>query len=101
MSSSVPADQLGKAVLNAVQNGTYPDSEEIISANFSPSAFPQALELFNGARDEVKVLMHPRHPERVERSTLIRPAFASQVRIALRTSMAGYRKQSSCGETSR
>ncbi|KAL8764401.1 MAG: hypothetical protein Q9184_000106 [Pyrenodesmia sp. 2 TL-2023] len=55
MPPSVPARQLGEAILNAAQNGTYPDSEDIISANFPPSAFPQALELLKGAREEVKI----------------------------------------------
>lgn len=56
MPFSVPAAQLGEAILNAAQNGRYPESEDIISADFPPSAFPQALELLKGAREEVKVL---------------------------------------------
>ncbi|KAL8843610.1 MAG: hypothetical protein Q9170_000114 [Blastenia crenularia] len=54
MPTSTPSNQLGKAVLDSVQNGTYPDSEDIISAELSPSALFQALELFEHARDDVK-----------------------------------------------
>lgn len=60
MPSSVPVRQLGEAILNAAQSGTYPESEEIISADFPPSAFPQALKLLEGAREEVKVLISSR-----------------------------------------
>ncbi|KAL8908838.1 MAG: hypothetical protein Q9207_000564 [Kuettlingeria erythrocarpa] len=55
MPSNATAGQLGEAILNAVRNGTYPESEDIISADFPPTAFPQALKLLNGAQDEVKV----------------------------------------------
>lgn len=55
MPSGTSASQLGKAVLDSVQNGTYPDSEDIISADFPSSAFSQALELLDNARAEIKV----------------------------------------------
>lgn len=60
MPSSATTGQLGEAILNAVQNGTYPESEDIISADFPPTAFPQALELLKGAQDEVKVFTSSR-----------------------------------------
>lgn len=55
MPSTVTAYQLGEAILDAVQHSSYPESEDIISADFPPSAFPQALDLLNSAREEVKV----------------------------------------------
>ncbi|KAI4087119.1 MAG: hypothetical protein LQ344_007014 [Seirophora lacunosa] len=54
MPSTVTAYQLGEAILDAVQHSSYPESEDIISADFPPSAFPQALDLLNSAREEVK-----------------------------------------------
>ncbi|KAL8961253.1 MAG: hypothetical protein Q9193_002161 [Seirophora villosa] len=54
MPSPVTAYQLGEAILDAVQHSSYPESEDIISADFPPSAFPQALDLLNSAREEVK-----------------------------------------------
>ncbi|KAL8954069.1 MAG: hypothetical protein Q9222_000126 [Ikaeria aurantiellina] len=48
------AAQLGKAILDAVQDGTYPESEDVISADFSPSAFSEALKLFDDAQGQVK-----------------------------------------------
>ncbi|KAL8943241.1 MAG: hypothetical protein Q9211_001059 [Gyalolechia sp. 1 TL-2023] len=54
MPSGTSASQLGRAVLNFVQNSTYPESEDIISADFPSSAFSQALELLDSARDEIK-----------------------------------------------
>ncbi|KAL8943632.1 MAG: hypothetical protein Q9216_000920 [Gyalolechia sp. 2 TL-2023] len=54
MPPDISASQLGRAVLDSVQNGTYPDSEDIISADFPSSAFSQALELLDDARGEIK-----------------------------------------------
>ncbi|KAL9007094.1 MAG: hypothetical protein Q9188_000129 [Gyalolechia gomerana] len=54
MPSGTSASQLGKAVLDSVQNGTYPDSEDIISADFPSSAFSQALKLLDNAHAEIK-----------------------------------------------
>lgn len=59
MPSSISVSQLGGAVLNFVQNGTYPDSEDIVSADFPPSASSQVLELFDNARDGIKVSSPP------------------------------------------
>lgn len=55
MPPTVTAYQLGEALLDAVQCNSYPESEAIISADFPPSAFPQALELLSSALEEVKV----------------------------------------------
>ncbi|KAL8812710.1 MAG: hypothetical protein Q9223_001054 [Gallowayella weberi] len=54
MTSHASSTQLSEAILESVQHGTYPASEEIISATFPPSAFSEALKLLNQARDEVK-----------------------------------------------
>ncbi|KAI4290578.1 MAG: hypothetical protein L6R35_000141 [Caloplaca aegaea] len=54
MPPTVTAYQLGEALLDAVQCNSYPESEAIISADFPPSAFPQALELLSSALEEVK-----------------------------------------------
>ncbi|KAL8731350.1 MAG: hypothetical protein Q9166_003442 [cf. Caloplaca sp. 2 TL-2023] len=54
MPSHASSNQLGEAILHSVQNGTYPDSEDIISAAFPPSAFSDALKLLDNARDQVK-----------------------------------------------
>ncbi|KAL8975718.1 MAG: hypothetical protein Q9197_000060 [Variospora fuerteventurae] len=54
MPPTVTAYQLGEALLDAVQCSSYPESEAIISADFPPSAFPQALELLSSALEEVK-----------------------------------------------
>ena len=57
---SHPSDwELGEAVLNSVKNGSYPESEEIISAELLPSAFPIALELLEKARHNLKVQLSP------------------------------------------
>ncbi|KAL8807536.1 MAG: hypothetical protein Q9182_000701 [Xanthomendoza sp. 2 TL-2023] len=54
MTSHAFSTQLSEAVLESVQHGAYPASEEIISATLPPSAFSEALKLLNQARDEVK-----------------------------------------------
>lgn len=47
--------QYGQAVLNSVQSGTYPENEEIVAAEISPSALPTILKLVDQAREDVKV----------------------------------------------
>ncbi|KAL8673724.1 MAG: hypothetical protein Q9168_001885 [Polycauliona sp. 1 TL-2023] len=56
MPSQVLPDQLCTAILDSVQHGLYPDSEDIISASFPPSVLSNVLNLFDDARDKVKVL---------------------------------------------
>ncbi|KAL8713499.1 MAG: hypothetical protein Q9220_002361 [cf. Caloplaca sp. 1 TL-2023] len=43
-----------KAILDSVQDGIYPDSEEVISADFPPSAFSGALRLLDEAQGQIK-----------------------------------------------
>ncbi|KAI4286272.1 MAG: hypothetical protein L6R38_000038 [Xanthoria sp. 2 TBL-2021] len=54
MPSHASPTQLCTAILDSVQHGLYPDSEDIITAPFPPSAFSDALKLFDNARDQVK-----------------------------------------------
>lgn len=56
MPSHAYSTQLCTAILDSVLHGLYPDSEDIITAPFPPSAFSDALKLFDNARDQVKVL---------------------------------------------
>ncbi|KAI9790771.1 MAG: hypothetical protein M1833_001767 [Piccolia ochrophora] len=54
MPAAVSDDELGRAVLQAAQDGVYPDSEDVISAELPASAFGLAVELLEKAREEVK-----------------------------------------------
>ncbi|KAL8641243.1 MAG: hypothetical protein Q9228_001929 [Teloschistes exilis] len=54
MPQKVSAKHLGQAILDSVHHGTYPDTEDIISAEFSPSAIPEALILFDHARGQIE-----------------------------------------------
>ena len=55
MPSHISDHQYGQAVLNSVQSGTYPESEEIIAAEVPPSALPTILKLVDQAREDLKV----------------------------------------------
>ena len=55
MPSHISDHQYGQAVLNSVQSGTYPESEEIIAAEIPSSALPTILKLVDQAREDVKV----------------------------------------------
>jgi centromere/kinetochore protein ZW10 len=57
---SVTSDhQLSQAVLDSVQNASYPESEEVIAAELPPSTIPITLKLLERARNEVKVRLSP------------------------------------------
>lgn len=45
----------GQALLDSIQNGSYPESEEVISANLPSTAIPDILELLKQAREDIKV----------------------------------------------
>ena len=47
--------EYGQAVFESVQSGAYPESEELVSAEFPPSALPCVIKLLEKARDDVKV----------------------------------------------
>jgi centromere/kinetochore protein ZW10 len=61
MPETIPAGQLGQAVLDYVHDGSYPDTEQIISAELSASAFPTLLGQFDAARQEAKVRFASSH----------------------------------------
>ena len=46
---------LGHALLQSVQEGTYPDAEQIVSAELPTSALLGVVELLEQARNDVKV----------------------------------------------
>lgn len=60
MPSRITPQQYGQAVLEHVQTGAYPESEEVISAEFPPSALPEVLGLIEQAREDVKVCFYGR-----------------------------------------
>ncbi len=55
MPSKIADEELGQAVLQSVRDGSYPSSEELISADVPPTALPVVLQLLDHAREEVKV----------------------------------------------
>lgn len=101
MPQKVSAKRLGQAVLDSVHGGQYPDTEEIISAEFPPSVIPEVLILFDNARSQVEVGFCFSIPPQVHGETdpVGRLACGRQARAVPLTLMAGYRKQSSCGVT--
>lgn len=52
MPSQISHREYAEAVLNSVGSGAFPESEEVISGVFPPSALPN---LIDEARDDVKV----------------------------------------------
>ena len=51
-----PSDtQISQALLQSLKDGTYPESEDIVSADLAASAFSTELQFIQDARDEVKV----------------------------------------------
>jgi protein transport protein DSL1/ZW10 len=48
-------DRLSRALLQSLKDGTYPDSEEIVSAELPASALSTELQFIRDAREEVKV----------------------------------------------
>ena len=48
--------QLGKAVIDLVQTGAYPESEHVVAAELSPSTLPVASRLIQEAVEDVKVI---------------------------------------------
>lgn len=51
----VRAQQYAQTVLEHVQNGVYPEDEEVISAELPSSALPTVSKLIDQAREELKV----------------------------------------------
>lgn len=55
MSSKIAPQQYAQALLDHVQNGTFPESEEVVSAELPPSALPAVSKLIEQAREDAKV----------------------------------------------
>lgn len=55
MPSQISDDAFGQALLLSIQDGGYPEAEEVISAELPSSALPVILELLTKARVDVKV----------------------------------------------
>jgi hypothetical protein len=54
MTSKVSDAELAQALLQSVEHGVYPDTEDLVSADFT-SAIAGALELLDKAAEDVKV----------------------------------------------
>ncbi len=54
MSSRITSQQYARALLDHVQSGTFPESEEVVSAELPPSALPAVSKLIEQAREDVK-----------------------------------------------
>lgn len=55
MSSAVSSQALEHAIIQSVEHGVLPDSEQVSSAELTPSVLPALLANLQQARDEVKV----------------------------------------------
>ncbi len=55
MPSTVSDKQLQQAVLESVQDGAYPESEAVISAELPPTALSGLLARFEQAREDLRV----------------------------------------------
>jgi len=55
MSPQLSHEALGQAVVQAVQHGTFPQSEDVASAPVPAEAFPKLLEEINNAQEGIKV----------------------------------------------
>lgn len=54
MPSKISEKELGDAILQSVKHGTYPESEDVASAELPPIALPNLLEVIGKAREDVK-----------------------------------------------
>jgi centromere/kinetochore protein ZW10 len=55
MSSPISDQALGEAILQAVQHGAFPQSEDVASAPVPAEALPKLLEAIKKAQDDIKV----------------------------------------------
>lgn len=58
MASSISGEQFGEAILAAVENGAYPENEDIIAAELPSSAFPALLSRLQASRREIEVILY-------------------------------------------
>ena len=65
MPSRMQPEQYAKAILDNVQIGAYPESEEIISSDLPAAALPRVSQHIDQAREDVKVIhcIHPSLPQ--------------------------------------
>ena len=54
-------EQSSRAVFQSVKDGTYPEDEQVISAELSSTALNNLSELLEQARTDVKVGLYIRH----------------------------------------
>jgi centromere/kinetochore protein ZW10 len=57
MSAPVSNQELGESLLHSVQNGSFPQSEDVASAPVGSEALPKLRETLEKARDDTKVFM--------------------------------------------
>lgn len=55
MPSQISDREYGQAILESVRSGSYPETEDIVSAHLPTSALPTLLKLVAQAREDVKV----------------------------------------------
>lgn len=59
MASQISDEALGSVILHSVAYSSYPDSEDVASAELPPSALPNLQKVLEEAREDVKVYTHP------------------------------------------
>jgi protein transport protein DSL1/ZW10 len=52
---AIPSADIATALLNSTRDETYPESEEVLTANLSASALQPALQLISEAKQEIEV----------------------------------------------
>ena len=55
MPSGVTPQQYGHAVLEHAQTGSYPEDEDVISADLPPSALAEVSRVLGQAREDIQV----------------------------------------------
>lgn len=55
MSAQVSDQELGESLLQSVENGSFPQSENVASAPVGSEALPKLRQILAAARDETKV----------------------------------------------
>ena len=55
MPSRITPQQYGQAVLEHAQTASYPEDEDVVSAELQPSALPEVSRFIGQAREDVQV----------------------------------------------
>jgi centromere/kinetochore protein ZW10 len=58
MASDISDDVLGSVILHSVAYSSYPESEDVASAELPPSALTNLQKVLGEAREDVKVYTH-------------------------------------------